>query len=99
MPSISASDAKGLTTMTTAVSDLKANAAKTTNGFWWANLSSGDDAAAATFYNRVFGWSFDEMPIGENLVHRNANIGGLQIAGIDPMMPGSDAPTAWTNYV
>lgn len=84
----------GTTTMT-----LRGNAAKTTNGFWWTNLSTTDDAAAAAFYARVLGWTYREMPIGEGMVHRNATINDMLIAGIDPMMPGSDMPTAWSNFV
>lgn len=75
------------------------NALKTTNGFWWADLSSTDDAAGAEFYAQIFGWSYDESPIGEGMVHRNAKIGDLMVAGIDPVMPGSGQPTAWTNFV
>ena len=77
----------------------RANAAKTTNGFWWTNLSSSDDAGAAAFYSKIFGWSYDEMPIGDNMVHRNATSGDHQLAGIDPIMPGNDMPTAWINFV
>lgn len=75
------------------------NALKTMNGFWWANLSTSDDAAAAEFYGRVLGWTFQEMPISDTMVHRNAVSGELQLAGIDPLMPGAEWPTAWTNYV
>ena len=85
--------------MPTTATTPRANARATTNGFWWANLSSSDSAAAAEFYARILGWSYDEMPIGEGMVHRNARLGERTIAGIDPLMPGSDAPTAWTNYV
>lgn len=85
--------------MTQTVATPRANAAKTMNGFWWANLSTSDDAAAAKFYGSVLGWSYDEAPISETMVHRNATLGAHQIAGIDPLMPGSEWPTAWTNYV
>ncbi|MCB0877381.1 MAG: VOC family protein [Thermoleophilia bacterium] len=85
--------------MTTTATSVRANARKTTNGFWWTNLSASDPASAAAFYSDILGWSYDEMPIGENMVHRNARIGDATVAGIDPLMPGSDAPTAWTNYV
>src|SRR5262245_35416634 len=75
------------------------NARKTTNGFWWADLSSTDDGAAAAFYSAILGWSFDETPLGEGLVHRNAKLGDAMVAGLDPVMPGSGMPTAWTNFV
>jgi predicted enzyme related to lactoylglutathione lyase len=75
------------------------NARRTTNGFWWADLASTDDAAAADFYSRIFGWEYDEMPIGDGLVHRNAKLGGMLVAGIDPVMPGTGQPTSWTNFV
>ena len=77
----------------------RANARKTMNGFWWANLASTDDAAAAEFYGKLFGWQWQEFPIGEGMVHRNATLGGHQIAGVDPVMPSSGMPTAWTNFV
>lgn len=84
--------------MTTATT-LRANARKTTNGFWWTDLSSTDDAAAAAFYSRVFGWTWDESPIGEGMVHRNGKLGDYLVAGLDPMMPGNNMPSAWTNFV
>lgn len=85
--------------MATTTTTLRANALKTTNGFWWADLSSTDDAAAADFYGRVFGWSWDESPIGEGMVHRNAKLDNLMVAGLDPVIPGSGEPSAWTNFV
>lgn len=86
--------------MATTMATPRKNARTTTHGFWWANLSTSDSAAAAEFYGSLFGWSYEETPIGEGMVHRNANIGGRLTAGIDPMMPGDDSwPTAWTNYV
>ena len=85
--------------MAQTVTTPRPNARRTTNGFWWADLSSTDDAAAAEFYSRIFGWSYDEMPIGEEMVHRNARLGDLLVAGIDPVVPGSGQPTAWTNFV
>jgi uncharacterized protein len=85
--------------MATTVTTPRANARKTTNGFWWADLSSTDDTAAAEFYSRVFGWTWDESPIGEGMVHRDAKLGGHSIAGLDPVMPGSGMPTSWTNFV
>jgi predicted enzyme related to lactoylglutathione lyase len=78
--------------------DVRANALKTTNGFWWADLSSTDDAAAAAFYGEVFGWEWNELPMGD-MVHRDGQIGGKLVAGVDPVMPGSDMPTTWGNYV
>jgi len=77
----------------------RANSTKTMNNFGWPNLASTDDAAAATFYGRIFGWDWDVMPLMEGMVHRNAHLGGLQIAGLDATMPGLDMPTAWTNFV
>lgn len=85
--------------MTVATREVRANALRTTNGFWWADLSSTDDAGAAEFYGKLLGWSYDEMPIGEGMVHRNARIGDHMVAGIDPVMPGSGMPSAWTNFI
>lgn len=85
--------------MTTTATAPRANARTTSNSFWWADLSSTDDAAAAAFYGRVFGWSWDESPLGGGMVHRDARLGGHRIAGLDPVMPGSGMPTSWTNFV
>jgi len=85
--------------MTTKTTLPHANARKTPNEFLWADLSSTDDAAADKFYSRVFGWAWQEMPLGETMVHRDAQLGGHLIAGLDPVMPGSGQPTAWTNFV
>src|SRR5690349_11890239 len=85
--------------MATSAMTLRANARKTMNEFKWGNLGTSDPAAAAKFYGQILGWTYDEMPIGEGMVHRDAQIGGLSLAGIDPLAPGSDMPTAWTCFV
>ncbi|MCW2924712.1 MAG: cfp30B [Thermoleophilia bacterium] len=76
------------------------NALKTTNGFWWANLASTDDTAAAAFYTDVFGWSWDVMPLGDSgNVHRTAKAGDLELAGLDHLPADAGMPTNWTNFV
>ena len=80
------------------------NSLRTMNGFWWTDLQTADAAAAAEFYGRVLGWSYEEVPLGPTPaeVYRTAHIGGAKLAGMGEFqsdMPEAARQPRWNNYV
>ena len=61
-------------------------------------LNTSDLAGAKKFYGAVFGWTFEDMPMGDGTVYsivktkEGVGFGGFQ----QHPMPG--APSAWLNY-
>lgn len=75
------------------------NASYTPGHFVWRELMTTDVAKARTFYGGLFGWTFDEMPMGETTYTMVGN-GGKNTGGIMSMhgMP-KGAPPHWLSYV
>ena len=66
----------------------------------WVDLQSTDPAAAKQFYTSLFGWTYDDLPMGDDGAYSLAQIDGKDVAAIAPMPPGSDGiPTHWNSYV
>jgi predicted enzyme related to lactoylglutathione lyase len=63
--------------------------------FSWAELATSDAGAAKSFYSSVFGWEYDDNPIGDGQVYSIANRDGKQVAALF----GSDQPPHWNCYV
>jgi uncharacterized protein len=63
--------------------------------FSWAELATSDAGAAKSFYSGVFGWQYDDNPIGDGQVYSVANRDGKQVAALF----GSDQPPHWNCYV
>ena len=50
--------------------------------FSYAELATSDAAAAQAFYTRVFGWTYDEIPMGDDLPpYHPVRLGGKQVGG------------------
>ncbi len=70
--------------------------------FSWCELITSDVDAAKDFYQKLFGWSLDEEPMGEGKTYTVIKAGERQIGG---MMLNSDAlgpevpPPNWGVYV
>ncbi len=67
----------------------------------WVDLATTDVEGAKTFYNAVFGWSYESVPGGE-MEYETASLGQGPLAGIMPQpdeMRQMGAPPAWTTYV
>ena len=76
---------------------------KTPGCFSWAELTTSDPAAAATFYAQLFGWDI-KPPIAEMGDYRIVHVGETGVAGIMPPPPGAPAgvptaPPSWGCYV
>ena len=63
--------------------------------FSWAELVTSDAAAAKSFYSRVFGWEYDDTPIGDGQVYSMALRDGGQVAALYQ----SDQRPHWNCYV
>ena len=63
----------------------------------WMDLATPDLDKAKAFYGELFGWEFFDS--GAEFGHYNmALLQGQGAAGMGPMQPGSQMPSAWTVY-
>lgn len=70
--------------------------------FSWADLATTDQDAAKTFYAALFGWEYEDNPIGEGAFYSTATLGGRAVAAIAPQPPqqrDAGAPPVWNSYV
>jgi predicted enzyme related to lactoylglutathione lyase len=64
--------------------------------FSYAELATSDVAAAEDFYGRVFGWTFQEIPMGDDMPpYHPVFLGELQVGALF----ASDQPPHWNSYV
>jgi predicted enzyme related to lactoylglutathione lyase len=64
--------------------------------FSYAELATSDATAAQAFYGRIFGWSFQEIPMGEGMPpYHPIHLGELQVGALF----ASDQPPHWNSYV
>src|SRR3954471_17564092 len=61
----------------------------------WAELATSDADAAKAFYAAVFGWDYEDNPIGDGQVYSVALREGKRVAALF----GSDQPPHWNCYV
>ena len=70
--------------------------------FSWADNSSADPEAAKAFYVDLFGWSVNEIPIGENMTYTVFQLDGIDCAALSGMAPDQlekGILSHWNNYV
>ena len=68
----------------------------------WVDLPTSDQAAAKAFYAALFGWTYDDQPMGEGQVYSMAMLRGHQVAAISsqpPEMAAAGAPPMWNTYL
>jgi predicted enzyme related to lactoylglutathione lyase len=63
--------------------------------FSWAELATSDAGAAKSFYTGLFGWEYDDNPIGDGQVYSMARRDGLEVAALF----SSEQPPHWNCYV
>jgi predicted enzyme related to lactoylglutathione lyase len=74
----------------------------TAGTFSWADLATPDPAAAKVFYNGLFGWEAEDMPVGEGGVYSIVRRDGRQVAAITAQQQGqidAGVPPLWNSYV
>jgi predicted enzyme related to lactoylglutathione lyase len=68
----------------------------------WVDLQTSDQAAAKQFYSGLFGWTYDDQPMGEGAVYSMAELGGEHVAAIAPQpaeLAAAGAPPMWNTYI
>ena len=68
---------------------------------WWHELNCRDARAAMSFYERMLGWRFEEVPLPEGKVYHVARLGDKPVGGIfqmDPALHG-EVPDHWMTYM
>src|SRR3954454_15907776 len=63
--------------------------------FSWAELATSDADAAKSFYSTLFGWDYDDNPIGDGQVYSVARRDGKRVAALF----ASEQPPHWNCYV
>jgi predicted enzyme related to lactoylglutathione lyase len=63
--------------------------------FSWAELATSDAEAAKSFYTPLFGWSYEDNPIGDGQVYSMARREGKNVAALFT----SEQPPHWNCYV
>lgn len=71
--------------------------------FCWWDLGTTDLNAAKTFYTSLFGWSYEDMPMGEGgEVYTMFSYNGKHVCGAANLMPDQreqGIPPHWSSYV
>jgi predicted enzyme related to lactoylglutathione lyase len=70
--------------------------------FSWADLGTTDPAAAKKFYTALFGWSYQDDPMGPNEVYSRALLDGKDVCAIyrqQAEQAKMGIPPHWASYV
>jgi predicted enzyme related to lactoylglutathione lyase len=70
--------------------------------FSWTDLTTTDQDAAKVFYGRLFGWSFEDLPVGDGFFYSMASLQGKSVAAISPQpqqQREAGVPPAWNSYI
>lgn len=70
--------------------------------FSWVDLSTSDPADAKRFYGGLFGWTFDDRPVGDGIVYTLCLIDGKSVCAISGQVEeerSQGIPPHWNNYV
>src|SRR5438309_2655853 len=68
--------------------------------FSWVELGTTDSAAAKKFYGGLFGWTFEDMPAGPDMIYTMNKLGNHRTSALYKM--GKDMqgmPPHWLSYV
>jgi len=68
----------------------------------FVDLATSDQDAAKSFYSDLFGWTFEDLPMGESAVYSMASLQGRVTAAIAPQQPEQAAagvPPHWQMYI
>lgn len=66
--------------------------------FCWVDLVVGDQNAAKAFYGDLFGWNYEDFPIGDGSSYSVAQLDDHAVAAIVPP-PDPSMPPHWNCYV
>jgi predicted enzyme related to lactoylglutathione lyase len=66
--------------------------------FSWVDLQTSDPQAAKSFYGDLLGWTYEDIPIGDDSTYSMAQVQGQSVAAIGGLQ-GPDMPPHWNCYV
>jgi hypothetical protein len=70
--------------------------------FSWVDLSTTDPEDAKRFYARLFGWEFDDLPVGNGSVYTMCRLDGHNVCALSGQTEQERSmgiPPHWNNYV
>ena len=70
--------------------------------FCWVDLAATDQDAAKKFYSTIFGWTANDLPMGDGVTYSMMQKNGKNAAAIAPMMPmqkDAGSPPTWNSYI
>lgn len=71
--------------------------------FCWVDLGTTDAPAAKRFYTGLFGWSAEDMPMGDGMSYTMFHLGGKSVAALyqqDPQQQQAmGIPPNWLSYI
>ena len=70
--------------------------------FCWADLGTTDPAGAKRFYTGLFGWSFEDRPMGDGSFYTMFLLNGKSVAALYPQDAQQQAmgiPPNWLSYI
>jgi predicted enzyme related to lactoylglutathione lyase len=69
--------------------------------FCWVELGTTDGEAAKKFYTELFGWSFNDSPVGPGMVYTMLKLDGKDVGALyqmPPEMTANGVPPNWLSY-
>src|SRR5438034_7160186 len=70
--------------------------------FCWVELGTTNGEAAKKFYTELFGWDFNDNPIGPDMVYTMLTLDGKDVGALykmSPEMTSQGIPPHWLSYV
>ena len=70
--------------------------------FSWVENATTDQDTAKSFYATLFGWDYDDSPVGDGIVYSMAKLNGQYVAAVSPQMQNErdmGVPPHWNNYI
>ena len=68
----------------------------------WVDLATTDPDAAKRFYGDLFGWGYNDLPVGDGAVYSMATLGSDNVAALNEQQAAEremGVPPHWNNYV
>jgi predicted enzyme related to lactoylglutathione lyase len=70
--------------------------------FSWVENATTDQDGAKSFYSKLFGWDYEDSPVGDGIYYSMAKIGPAYVAAISPQQRDEQAigvPPHWNSYI
>jgi hypothetical protein len=70
--------------------------------FSWTDLNTTDQEAGKAFYAGLFGWTYDDQPVGEGVYYSMAKLDDKYVGAVSlqpKQQRDAGAPPAWNSYI